>query len=371
MRKILRAGVTPGEAVRNLTKNLEALVRLGTAEQAGEAAQNKVADDLAQLRFMLVGDTETPATPESQEKICRKFLTTSNGPEGTLFIRALTHITLYPSDAQKEVATICNYIIRRCNENGFKDVFQRDYELLIVLVLQRYRMSDHPRLQIQMSSILREMMKDEELHTSLINNGEVMSILFEFVQCVNFDVSSDAFTTLKSLLTKNKKTVSVYLDANYTAFFDQYNGLIGSDNYVTRRQSLKLLGDVLLDKENKKIMMNYIGDKQNLKLLMNILRDRSKAITFEAFHVFKVFVANPHQKPEVYKTLHANREKLIAFLQNFQETERQDDSQFMHEKTLLINKLTRMTKTPQEYEAEYLKKESSKGGRKRAARERN
>ena len=63
-------------------------------------------------------------------------------------------------------------------------------------------------------------------------------------------------------------------------FFEQYNNLIRSENYVTRRQSLKLLGDVLLDKENKKIMMNYIGDKKNLKLLMVILRDRSKAITF-------------------------------------------------------------------------------------------
>ena len=55
-------------------------------------------------------------------------------------------------------------------------------------------------------------------------------------------------------------------------------------------------------------------------------------------------MANPHQKPEVYKTLHANRDKLISFLQKFQDNERQDDSQFMHEKTLLINKLTRMTK---------------------------
>ena len=70
-------------------------------------------------------------------------------------------------------------------------------------------MRNYPRLQIQMSSILREMMKDKELHESLIYNVEFMDILFTFVQCVNFDVSSDAFTTLKTLLTKNKKTVTI------------------------------------------------------------------------------------------------------------------------------------------------------------------
>ena len=93
--------------------------------------------------------------------------------------------------------------------------------------------------------------------------------------------------------------MSKYLDVHYVTFFDAYNDLIKSENYVTKRQSLKLLGDVLLDKQNKATMMRYIGEKQNLKLLMVMLRDDSKAITFEAFHVFKVFVANPHKEPEV------------------------------------------------------------------------
>lgn len=32
-----------------------------------------------------------------------------------------------------------------------------------------------------------------------------------------------------------------------------------SENYVTRRQSLKLLGEILLDRANFDIMMKYIG----------------------------------------------------------------------------------------------------------------
>jgi calcium binding protein 39 len=32
---------------------------------------------------------------------------------------------------------------------------------------------------------------------------------------------------------------------------------------------------------------------------MNALRDRSRSIQFEAFHIFKIFAANPNKHPEV------------------------------------------------------------------------
>jgi hypothetical protein len=67
-----------------------------------------------------------------------------------------------------------------------------------------------------------------------------------------------------------------------------YSTLILSTNYVTKRQSLKLLGEILLDRANYNIMTKYIGSEANLKMMMNFLRDRSRNIQFEAFHVFKV-----------------------------------------------------------------------------------
>lgn len=82
--------------------------------------------------------------------------------------------------------------------------------------------------------------------------------------------------------------VAAYLEANYDRFFNMYNTLIMSTNYVTKRQSLKLLGEILLDRANYSIMTRYIASETNLKLMMNFLRDRSRNIQFEAFHVFKV-----------------------------------------------------------------------------------
>jgi calcium binding protein 39 len=67
-----------------------------------------------------------------------------------------------------------------------------------------------------------------------------------------------------------------------------YKDLLHSPNYVTKRQSLKLLGEILLDRTNFNIMTRYISSEENLKDMMNLLKDKSKNIQFEAFHVFKV-----------------------------------------------------------------------------------
>lgn len=71
-------------------------------------------------------------------------------------------------------------------------------------------------------------------------------------------------------------------------FFASFTTLIMSNNYVTKRQSLKLLGEILLDRANFNVMTRYIANEANLKMMMNLLRDKSKNIQFEAFHVFKV-----------------------------------------------------------------------------------
>ena len=73
-------------------------------------------------------------------------------------------------------------------------------------------------------------------------------------------------------------------------FFSSFTTLILSNNYVTKRQSLKLLGEILLDRANFNVMTRYIASETNLKMMMNMLRDKSKNIQFEAFHVFKVLL---------------------------------------------------------------------------------
>lgn len=56
----------------------------------------------------------------------------------------------------------------------------------------------------------------------------------------------------------------MYLFLLYWIFSAQ--SMLQSENYVTRRRSLKLLSEILLDRSNYVVMMRYISSKQNLKV---------------------------------------------------------------------------------------------------------
>ena len=73
-----------------------------------------------------------------------------------------------------------------------------------------------------------------------------------------------------------------------------------------------------------------------------MLREKSKNIQFEAFHVFKVFVANPNKPKPISEILLRNRDKLVEFLTEFH-SERTDDEQFNDEKAYLIKQIRQMS----------------------------
>jgi calcium binding protein 39 len=123
-------------------------------------------------------------------------------------------------------------------------------------------------------------------------------------------------------------------------FFTQYYNpiLLLSQSYVTKRQSIKLLGELLLDRSNYVVMTQYVALGDNLKLTMNLLKDDRKMVQYEAFHVFKVFVANPNKSDEVRKILVKNRTRLLRFLPTFLDG-RTDDDQFLDEKSFLLRQI--------------------------------
>ncbi|KAI3981402.1 hypothetical protein MKX01_021525 [Papaver californicum] len=143
---------------------------------------------------------------------------------------------------------------------------------------------------------------------------------------------------LEELLTRHKSTVADFLTKNYDWFFAEYNEkLLESSNYIIRRQSVKLLGDMLLDRSNSPVMMKYVCSKDNLRILMNLLRESSKNIPLEAFHVFKLFAANQNKHPEIVGILVANRSKLLRFFSEFKIDK--EDEQFEADKAQVIKEI--------------------------------
>lgn len=163
----------------------------------------------------------------------------------------------------------------------------------------------------------------------------------------NFEVASDAFELLKALLVGHCALAAGFIETNYTKFVLHYNQLLQSENYITCRESLRLLGELLLERANFSTMMKYISDPENLKILMRLLRNKKTRIQVEAFHVFKVFVANPRKPDAVTLILFNNKDKLVAFLCNFH-NEREDE-QFAEEKALVVDTLVGLAKPTTQY----------------------
>lgn len=143
-----------------------------------------------------------------------------------------------------------------------------------------------------------------------IQSGEgVFWNFFPWIDGGAFEVSTDAFTTFRviramldkkhmltrnqELLTRHKSLVAIYIERNFDLFFNRYNSmLVQSGSYVTKRQSIKLLGEILLDRANYSIMTQYVESGEHLKICMTLLKDDRKMVQYEGFHVFKVCLAH-------------------------------------------------------------------------------
>lgn len=301
------------------------------SKAASEKALEEVEKNLAAIKQMLLGDAETEPNLEQITQIvseaCRED-----------FIELLVQkLPILAWDARKDSVQIWGALLRQVgSSNGCLEYMENHMQLLDFLVLC-YQNKD---AALNAGNMLRDCIRYPSLAKYLLESSS-FDLFFNYVELPNFDVASDAFATFKELLTRHESVVSEYLNTHYVKFFGLYEGLLTSVNYVTRRQSLKLLGDILLEKPHATVMMQYISEVQNLRMMMTLLKDTSKNIQALAFHLFKVFVANPRKPPSVVKVLLQNRDKLLTFLEDFHLDK--EDEQFEEEKELLIKELEGLT----------------------------
>jgi len=332
---------SPTDLVAGLQKHFDRLEKHNTgdeklAEEDFQNSSSKVSATLGAMKYMLYGDADNEPKDENRKKL------TALLHETGLLVRIIKKLRTLDFEGKKDGAAVVNHIVRRSEHNGTKDYFIKNMEGIQRSLLAGY---DDPESALQSGTILQEIAKQEVLAEALLRQEGQDNVIFrvmEYGDKMNFDIMSDALTSLKLLTTRHKELLAKWLEANYDAFFRKFNSLISSKNYVTRRQSLRLLGEILLERTNFNIMMKYIIDRENLKLMMTMLKDKSKAIQFEAFHVFKVFVVNPNQPYPVTLVLWNNKKRLIEYLGNFQAD--REDQQFIDEKKLVIDKLGMITK---------------------------
>nr|XP_033804168.1 calcium-binding protein 39-like [Geotrypetes seraphini]XP_033804169.1 calcium-binding protein 39-like [Geotrypetes seraphini]XP_033804170.1 calcium-binding protein 39-like [Geotrypetes seraphini]XP_033804171.1 calcium-binding protein 39-like [Geotrypetes seraphini]XP_033804172.1 calcium-binding protein 39-like [Geotrypetes seraphini]XP_033804173.1 calcium-binding protein 39-like [Geotrypetes seraphini]XP_033804174.1 calcium-binding protein 39-like [Geotrypetes seraphini]XP_033804175.1 cal len=316
----------PAEIVKILKENMAILEK---HDKKSEKASEEVSKSLQATKEILCGSGDKEPQTEMVAQLAQELYNSG------LLVTLITNLHLIDFEGKKDVSQIFNNILRRQIGTRSPTVeYISSHQHILFILLKGY---EAPHVALNCGIMLRECIRHEPL-AKIILCSEQFRDFFKYVEMSTFDIASDAFATFKDLLTRHKLVVAEFLEQNYDAVFSDYEKLLHSENYVTKRQSLKLLGELLLDRHNFPIMTKYISKPENLKLMMNLLRDKSPNIQFEAFHVFKVFVANPNKPQPIVDIMLKNHTKLIEFLSSFQK-ERTDDEQFSDEKNYLLKQI--------------------------------
>ncbi|KPP62415.1 calcium-binding protein 39-like [Scleropages formosus] len=349
---------SPADIVKNLKDSMSVLEKQDISDKKAEKATEEVSKNLVAMKEILYGTNEKEPQTEAVAQLAQELY--NSGLLSTLIAdlqlidfevsdgavpRCEDQLCQRFSNGKKDVAQIFNNILRRQIGTRTPTVeYICTQQNILFMLLKGYESAE---IALNCGIMLRECIRHEPL-AKIILWSEQFYDFFRYVEMSTFDIASDAFATFKDLLTRHKLLSAEFLEQHYDKFFSEYEKLLHSENYVTKRQSLKLLGELLLDRHNFTIMTKYISKPENLKLMMNLLRDKSRNIQFEAFHVFKVFVANPNKTQPILDILLKNQTKLIEFLSKFQ-SDRTEDEQFNDEKTYLVKQIRDLKRpTPQE-----------------------
>ncbi|WVN89911.1 uncharacterized protein L203_105141 [Cryptococcus depauperatus CBS 7841] len=321
---------TPGENVKSLRDNI---IRLENAPvgEGSKKINEEVSRQLSTVKAHLSGDGDGEPSSDVVAQVANEVYAQD------LLNLMVVHLGRFDFETRKDVCSIYSTLLRRQlgTRSPTVDTIATRSDI-IFNTLKGYANAD---IALNTGMILKEMLRYEPLARILLYSNQFYTFP-DYIENTSFGISCDALGNMKEALTRHKTMVAQYLEANYDRFFNMYNTLILSSNYVTKRQSLKLLGEILLDRANYNVMTRYISSEANLKMMMNFLRDKSRNIQFEAFHVFKVFVANPNKPPQIAGILRRNKDKMLIFLKEFHNDK--DDEQFNDEKQFLIHQIQQL-----------------------------
>jgi hypothetical protein len=325
---------------------------------------------LARLRFLLYDERRVPH--ESSSRRPTVVGTTLQGLTGgelqDLVPKLLENIAVLPFESRKHVAAIFNYLLVAGFEGSDAEVYLplmclfRDYvelhvDRIMTTIVNGLDTSKHCQSDVGLhyGSMYRACLRHPCLYRAIVGTTDsaqrfVFPLLDTYVHNPNFDIASDSMETLRLVLAggdKNEPRIqqemadiaAEFLTRDYEEIWTQrFNPKLLSEsaNYMTRRVALQILSAVLLTRSNYAVMIKFVASRANLILVMKLLRDTSPHITLDAFHVFKVFVANPNKPPEIVQILKDNKVKLCKYLATLHKDKEESDTQFRDEKALII-----------------------------------
>ncbi|XP_010228597.1 putative MO25-like protein At5g47540 isoform X2 [Brachypodium distachyon] len=279
---------TPEEVVRSIKDSFLALSSKTSARALEEVEKN-----ISSLRQLLSGDGE--AEP-NQEQVVQITVEICNEDVLPVFVQNLPSLGW---GVRKDLVHCwCILLGQKVDDSYCCVKYIEDHAELLDFLVDCYKNWD---IALNCGSMLRECIKYPALAKYVLGSNS-FELFFEYVELPNFDIASDALNTFKDLLTRHETVVAEFLSSHYEQFFELYTRILTSNNYVTRRQSVKFLSEFLLEASNSKIMKRYILEVHFLNIMIGLLKDSSKNIRICAFHVFKYYSSFARQPQGIVET---------------------------------------------------------------------
>ena len=221
----------PADLVKHTKDALQLLEKTQGASKTTEKAADDVSKNLAQMKAVLLGQPGQEPNLETCQALAHSIYVCDLIPS------LVTALPSFEFEAKKDLVAIFNNLLRRqvggrsptveyiCRNTAILDTLTEGYE--------------DPEIALSCGAMLRECVRFDALGKIMLSSPLFFNY-FTYVEMNNFDVASDAFSTFKDLLTQHKPLAAEFLEKNYDRVFDLYVALLKSNNYVTKRQSLKV-----------------------------------------------------------------------------------------------------------------------------------
>lgn len=295
--------------------------------------QDECSRFLKQIRGVLEGDEDTTPQPDQIALLALEIYATD------CLYTMLVNMRHLDFDARKDVSCIFLALLRE--KSGHKSptveyLLHRKPEIFKILL----KAPEHPDLCLELSHILRDCLKFEEITRYILESSYYWK-LFDHVQLNVFEVATVAFNTLHMLLTLHKQLSLRFLDKNYEVFIAYVNKLIQSPNYVTKRQTLRLLSTLVMTRANQEFLNKYFDDPKNLRVIMLVLNDKLKNLQLQAFDILKYFVVKPKKSVRVLDVFIKNRQNFIDFFSAYDISSHQNEN-LVEERDFILTEITKL-----------------------------
>lgn len=329
---------SPHELVAKTNAALGVLSSVQSDRMVDKAIED-VGRYLEQMKIYIFGSDGHPATKENVLLLAKEVCAQG------LLLGLCQNLVEIEFESRKDAALVVGALVRVNDDaDQYPAVdYLADHSIILKRLFEGYK---DCTIALSCGSMLRDCIRHCSLARCLLFSDWFLQFFIE-IEERKFEIAADAFSTFRDALTRHKDLVAEFLKDKFDEFFTRYNTLLRSENYVTRRQLLKLLGELLLAPTNVEVMMKYASGVENLILMMNLLRDDYSNIQYEAFHVFKVFVANPNKPQGIVDILYNNKAKLLRFFDSFcneKAVSEEEETQFKNEKEMVIKGISSINK---------------------------